>query len=132
MSRLSKFLVHRKVAICSILVFLQIDFLSFHTPKLSLRPLKAYKFAIKSYFLFTGSVLQSKRPLDRTASAAPLDPHGHHVGAGSNPASNSNSNFIIKQEIVQSTPTLNNTKSVKGNVTGTGTEKYYPIGKDDY
>ena len=87
---------------------------------------------ISYHFLFTGSVLQSKRPLDRTASAAPLDPHGHHVGAGSNPASNSNSNFIIKQEIVQSTPTLNNTKSVKGNVTGTGTEKYYPIGKENY
>ena len=84
------------------------------------------------YILFLGQVLQSKRPLDRTASAAILDPNvtrpgiekypvKHGGAAGSNPAATTttaNSNYNIKQEIVQSNSTYNNSKAVKGSIIG--------------
>ena len=85
------------------------------------------------YILFLGQVLQSKRPLDRTASAAILDPNvtrpgiekypvKHGGAAGSNPAAatktTANSNYNIKQEIVQSNSTYNNSKAVKGSIIG--------------
>ena len=75
-------------------------------------------------YLFLGQVLQSKRPLDRTASAAILDPNvtKHGGAAGSNPAAattiTANSNYNIKQEIVQSNSTYNNSKAVKGSIIG--------------
>ena len=84
-------------------------------------------------YLFLGQVLQSKRPLDRTASAAILDPNvtrpgiekypvQHGGAAGSNPAATTtitaNSNYNIKQEIVQSNSTYNNSKAVKGSIIG--------------
>ena len=68
--------------------------------------------------------MQSKRPLDRTASAAILDPNvtKHGGAAGSNPAAattiTANSNYNIKQEIVQSNSTYNNSKAVKGSIIG--------------
>ena len=76
--------------------------------------------------------MQSKRPLDRTASAAILDPNvtrpgiekysvKHGGAAGSNPAATTitaNSNYNIKQEIVQSNSTYNNSKAVKGSIIG--------------
>ena len=77
--------------------------------------------------------MQSKRPLDRTASAAILDPNvtrpgiekypvQHGGAAGSNPAAattiTANSNYNIKQEIVQSNSTYNNSKAVKGSIIG--------------
>ena len=84
--------------------------------------------------MFLGQVLQSKRPLDRTASAAILDPNvtrpgiekypvKHGGAAGSNPAAaatktTANSNYNIKQEIVQSSSTYNNSKAVKGSIIG--------------
>ena len=82
--------------------------------------------------MFLGQVLQSKRPLDRTASAAILDPNvtrpgiekysvKHGGAAGSNPAATTitaNSNYNIKQEIVQSNSTYNNSKAVKGSIIG--------------
>ena len=86
-------------------------------------------------YLFLGQVLQSKRPLDRTASAAILDPNvtrpgiekysvKHGGAVGSNPAATTitaNSNYNIKQEIVQSNSTYNNSKTVKGSMTPAGT-----------
>ena len=76
--------------------------------------------------------MQSKRPLDRTASAAILDPNvtrpgiekypvKHGGAVGSNPAATTttaNSNYNIKQEIVQSNSTYNNSKAVKGSIIG--------------
>ena len=101
-------------------------------------------------YLFLGQVLQSKRPLDRTASAAILDPNVtrpgiekypvQHGGAvGSNPAaattSTANSNYNIKQEIVQSNSTYNNSKAVKGSIIGpasTGSTSTGPAGTGKY
>ena len=100
-------------------------------------------------YLFLGQVLQSKRPLDRTASAAILDPNvtrpgiekypvQHGGAAGSNPAATTitaNSNYNIKQEIVQSNSTYNNSKAVKGSIIGpasTGSTSTGPAGTGKY
>ena len=94
--------------------------------------------------------MQSKRPLDRTASAAILDPNvtrpgiekypvKHGGAAGSNPAAattiTANSNYNIKQEIVQSNSTYNNSKAVKGSIigpAGTGSTTTGPAGMGKY
>ena len=85
--------------------------------------------------------MQSKRPLDRTASAAILDPNvtKHGGAAGSNPAAattiTANSNYNIKQEIVQSNSTYNNSKAVKGSIIGpasSGNNTTGPAGTGKY